>query len=72
MSILEIIKNIKNAHLLKGSNIFMEIMQNRLDREFQENRQEYEDAILKVIRSGCYILGEKEISNTILKIFIRN
>ncbi len=36
----------------------MEIMQNRLDREFQENRQEYEDAILKVIRSGCYILGE--------------
>lgn len=50
----------------------MEIMQNRLDREFQENRQEYEDAILKVIRSGCYILGEKEISNTILKKFIRN
>lgn len=36
----------------------MEIMQNRLDRGFQENQQEYEDAVLKTLRSGNYVLGE--------------
>lgn len=36
----------------------MEIMQNRLDREFQKYQQKYEDAVLKTLRSGCYILGE--------------
>ncbi len=40
----------------------MEIMQNRLDREFQENQQQYEEAVLQTLRSGYYVLGENVTS----------
>jgi dTDP-4-amino-4,6-dideoxygalactose transaminase len=32
---------------------------NRLDRSFQLQQQEYEDSVLRVLRSGWYILGEE-------------
>ena len=40
----------------------MNIPANRLDRPFMLHQQEYEDAALRMLRSGWYILG-KEVSN---------
>ena len=37
----------------------MRIAVNRLDRSFERHQKEYEDAALKVLRSGWYILGEE-------------
>jgi len=39
----------------------MGVSANRLDRSFQLQQPEYEDAVLRVLRSGWYILG-KEVS----------
>ena len=36
----------------------MQIMPNRMDREFYNHQEEYETAALNVLRSGWYILGE--------------
>lgn len=36
----------------------MQIMPNRMDREFYNHQKEYETAALNVLRSGWYILGE--------------
>ncbi|WP_026503625.1 DegT/DnrJ/EryC1/StrS family aminotransferase [Butyrivibrio sp. NC3005] len=35
------------------------IMQSRMDRAFFENQEEYEEACLRVLRSGWYILGKE-------------
>ena len=37
----------------------MNIPANRLDRSFQLHQQEYEDAALRVLRSGWYVLGNE-------------
>lgn len=37
----------------------MNILANRLDRPFQLHQQEYEDAALRVLRSGWYVLGNE-------------
>lgn len=37
----------------------MQVLANRLDRGVSKYRQEYEDAAIKCIRSGTYILGEE-------------
>jgi dTDP-4-amino-4,6-dideoxygalactose transaminase len=37
----------------------MKIPANRLDRPFQLHQQEYEDAALRVLRSGWYVLGNE-------------
>ena len=37
----------------------MKIMQNRMDRGYQRNQNEYEQKALEVLRSGWYILGEE-------------
>lgn len=37
----------------------MNIPANRLDRPFQLHQQEYEDAVLRVLRSGWYVLGNE-------------
>lgn len=39
----------------------MHIPANRLDRPFQLHQQEYEDTVLRVLRSGWYILGNEVI-----------
>lgn len=36
----------------------MQIMPNRMDREFYNHQDEYESAALNVLRSGWYVLGE--------------
>lgn len=36
----------------------MQIMPNRMDREFYKHQEEYEKAALNVLRSGWYVLGE--------------
>ena len=36
----------------------MQIMPNRMDREFYNHQEEYETAALNVLRSGWYVLGE--------------
>ncbi len=36
----------------------MQIMPNRMDREFYKRQEEYEQAALNVLRSGWYVLGE--------------
>lgn len=36
----------------------MRIQQNRMDREFFKYQEEYENAALRVLRSGWYVLGE--------------
>ncbi len=36
----------------------MQIMPNRMDREFFKHQDEYEEAALQVLRSGWYVLGE--------------
>ena len=36
----------------------MQIMPNRMDREFYKHQKEYEEAALQVLRSGWYVLGE--------------
>jgi len=37
----------------------MKIDFNRLDRQYEMYRNEYEDAVLRVLRSGLYILGNE-------------
>lgn len=37
----------------------MKIMPNRMDRGFELYQKEFEDAALKVLRSGWYILGNE-------------
>ena len=40
----------------------MKILANRMDLGFQKHQAEYEEAALRVLRSGWYILG-KELSS---------
>lgn len=40
----------------------MKILPNRLDRVFNQQQQQFEEAALRVLRSGWYVLG-KEVSN---------
>ena len=37
----------------------MKILANRMDLGFNKHRQEYEDAAIRVLRSGWYILGKE-------------
>lgn len=45
--------------LRKGMNGMESIMTNRLDRGFYRYQQEFEDAALRVLRSGWYIMGNE-------------
>ena len=40
----------------------MKILANRLDRSFELHQREYEEAALKVLRSGWYVLGEEVLA----------
>lgn len=52
----------ENIQKMKNNQINTDIMQSRLDRGFERYQNEYEEAALRVLRSGWYVLG-KELSS---------